>query len=73
MISACTVHNAHALLLSSSVCSNCLSGSVQLEVRLMPATNKFEVSENGNLAVSGKTSIDFMSHLQTHSHCTMNT
>ncbi|XP_056152912.1 fatty acid synthase [Lampris incognitus] len=32
-------------------------GSVQLEVRLMPATNKFEVSENGNLAVSGKVSI----------------
>lgn len=29
-------------------------GSVQLEVRLMPATNRFEVSENGNLAVSGK-------------------
>ncbi|KAM7371282.1 hypothetical protein PAMP_010767 [Pampus punctatissimus] len=33
------------------------TGSVQLEVRLMPATNKFEVSENGNLAVSGKISI----------------
>ncbi|XP_071781118.1 fatty acid synthase [Centroberyx gerrardi] len=33
------------------------TGSVQLEVRLMPATNKFEVSENGNLAVSGKVSI----------------
>ncbi|TKS90319.1 Fatty acid synthase [Collichthys lucidus] len=32
-------------------------GSVQLEVRLMPATNKFEVSENGNLAASGKVSI----------------
>ena len=30
-----------------------LSGSVQLEVRLMPAPNKFEVSENGNLTVSG--------------------
>lgn len=29
----------------------------------MPATNKFEVSENGNLAVSGKNLIDFMSHL----------
>ncbi|KTF89225.1 hypothetical protein cypCar_00017226 [Cyprinus carpio] len=29
------------------------TGSVQLEVRLMPATNRFEVSENGNLAVSG--------------------
>lgn len=33
------------------------TGSVQLEVRVMPATNKFEVSENGNLAVSGKVSI----------------
>ncbi|XP_034563602.1 fatty acid synthase [Notolabrus celidotus] len=33
------------------------SGSVQLEVRLMPATNKFEVSENGNLTVSGKVSL----------------
>ncbi|XP_034083372.1 fatty acid synthase [Gymnodraco acuticeps] len=33
------------------------SGSVQLKVHLMPATNKFEVSENGNLAVSGKVSI----------------
>ncbi|KAL4648124.1 fatty acid synthase [Arapaima gigas] len=33
------------------------TGSVQLEVRLMPATNKFEVSENGNLAVSGKVSV----------------
>eukprot|EP00064_Thunnus_orientalis_P003928 superscaffoldBa00000342_g3939 len=33
------------------------TGSVQLEVHLMPATNKFEVSENGNLAVSGKISI----------------
>uniref|UniRef100_A0A8C2AHR4 Fatty acid synthase n=1 Tax=Cyprinus carpio TaxID=7962 RepID=A0A8C2AHR4_CYPCA len=30
------------------------TGSVQLEVRLMPATNRFEVSENGNLAVSGE-------------------
>uniref|UniRef100_A0A4W6CE03 Coiled-coil domain containing 57 n=1 Tax=Lates calcarifer TaxID=8187 RepID=A0A4W6CE03_LATCA len=30
------------------------TGSVQLEVHLMPATSKFEVSENGNLAVSGK-------------------
>uniref|UniRef100_A0A4W5R3G1 Fatty acid synthase n=1 Tax=Hucho hucho TaxID=62062 RepID=A0A4W5R3G1_9TELE len=28
-----------------------------LEVRLMPATSRFEVSENGNLAVSGKVSI----------------
>ncbi|XP_039990736.1 fatty acid synthase isoform X2 [Xiphias gladius] len=33
------------------------TGSVQLEVHLMPATNRFEVSENGNLAVSGKVSI----------------
>ncbi|XP_041672485.1 fatty acid synthase [Cheilinus undulatus] len=33
------------------------SGSVQLEVRLMPATNKFEVSENGSLTVSGKVSL----------------
>eukprot|EP00062_Callorhinchus_milii_P004539 gi/632943010/ref/XP_007886730.1/ PREDICTED: fatty acid synthase [Callorhinchus milii] len=32
------------------------TGSVQLEVRLMPASNRFEVSENGNLAVSGKVS-----------------
>ncbi|XP_037134459.1 fatty acid synthase [Syngnathus acus] len=33
------------------------TGLVQLEVRFMPATNKFEVSENGNLAVSGKVSV----------------
>ncbi|CAK6981202.1 fatty acid synthase [Scomber scombrus] len=33
------------------------TGSVQLGVHLMPATNKFEVSENGNLAVSGKISL----------------
>ncbi|KAL6094787.1 fasn [Pungitius sinensis] len=33
------------------------SGSVQLKVHLMPATNRFEVSENGNLSVSGKVSI----------------
>lgn len=33
------------------------SGSIQLEVHLMPATNKFEVSENGNLTVSGKVSL----------------
>uniref|UniRef100_A0A673C4U0 Fatty acid synthase n=1 Tax=Sphaeramia orbicularis TaxID=375764 RepID=A0A673C4U0_9TELE len=33
------------------------TGAVQLEVHLMPATNKFEVSENGNLAVSGKVSL----------------
>ncbi|KAM8836140.1 fatty acid synthase [Spinachia spinachia] len=32
-------------------------GSVQLKVHLMPSTNRFEVSENGNLAVSGKVSI----------------
>uniref|UniRef100_A0A3Q2CQ33 Fatty acid synthase n=1 Tax=Cyprinodon variegatus TaxID=28743 RepID=A0A3Q2CQ33_CYPVA len=30
------------------------TGSVQLEVHLMPATSRFEVSENGNLVVSGK-------------------
>uniref|UniRef100_A0A3P8WFV6 Fatty acid synthase n=1 Tax=Cynoglossus semilaevis TaxID=244447 RepID=A0A3P8WFV6_CYNSE len=30
------------------------TGSVQLEVHLMPATRSFEISENGNLAVSGK-------------------
>ncbi|XP_059181217.1 LOW QUALITY PROTEIN: fatty acid synthase [Centropristis striata] len=30
------------------------TGSVQLKVHLMPATSKFEVSENGNLTVSGK-------------------
>ncbi|XP_035198499.1 fatty acid synthase [Oxyura jamaicensis] len=29
-------------------------GSVQLEVRIMPASHRFEVSGNGNLAVSGK-------------------
>ncbi|XP_037610720.1 fatty acid synthase [Sebastes umbrosus] len=33
------------------------TGSVQLKVHLMPATSRFEVSENGNLAVSGKVSI----------------
>ncbi|XP_068119118.1 fatty acid synthase [Hyperolius riggenbachi] len=33
------------------------TGTVQLEVRLMPASKRFEVSENGNLAVSGKISI----------------
>ncbi|KAF1419112.1 Fatty acid synthase, partial [Spheniscus mendiculus] len=32
-------------------------GSVQLEVRLMPASHSFEVSGNGNLAVSGKISL----------------
>ncbi|XP_032822786.2 fatty acid synthase [Petromyzon marinus] len=30
------------------------AGSVQLEVRLMPSSNRFEVSEGENLAVSGK-------------------
>uniref|UniRef100_A0A673JA25 Fatty acid synthase n=1 Tax=Sinocyclocheilus rhinocerous TaxID=307959 RepID=A0A673JA25_9TELE len=33
------------------------TGKIFLEVRLMPATNHFEVSENGNLAVSGKVSV----------------
>uniref|UniRef100_A0A8B9BZ50 Fatty acid synthase n=1 Tax=Anser brachyrhynchus TaxID=132585 RepID=A0A8B9BZ50_9AVES len=32
-------------------------GSVQLEVRIMPASHCFEVSGNGNLAVSGKISL----------------
>nr|XP_020670313.1 fatty acid synthase isoform X1 [Pogona vitticeps]XP_020670321.1 fatty acid synthase isoform X2 [Pogona vitticeps] len=32
-------------------------GSTQLEVRLMPASQCFEVSGNGNLAVSGKISV----------------
>ncbi|NXR62112.1 FAS synthase, partial [Rhadina sibilatrix] len=32
-------------------------GSVQLEVKLMPASRFFEVSGNGNLAVSGKISL----------------
>lgn len=31
-----------------------LAGSTQLEVRIMPASHSFEVSGNGNLAVSGK-------------------
>ncbi|XP_076154823.1 fatty acid synthase [Alosa pseudoharengus] len=43
-----TIHNATILP---------KEGSVQLEVRLMPVTNRFEVSENGNLAVSGKISL----------------
>lgn len=34
--------------------SACVAGSVQLEVRLMPASHSFEVSGNGNLSVSGK-------------------
>lgn len=34
--------------------STLFSGSVQLEVHLMPATKSFEISENGNLAVSGR-------------------
>ncbi|XP_076014659.1 fatty acid synthase [Genypterus blacodes] len=33
------------------------SGSVQLEVQLMAATSRFEVSENGHLTVSGKVSV----------------
>ncbi|XP_069807612.1 fatty acid synthase isoform X2 [Dendropsophus ebraccatus] len=33
------------------------TGVVQLEVRLMPASKRFEVSENGNLTASGKISI----------------
>ncbi|NXD84156.1 FAS synthase, partial [Halcyon senegalensis] len=33
------------------------NGSVKLEVRLMPASHCFEVSGNGNLAVSGKISL----------------
>ncbi|XP_077481477.1 fatty acid synthase [Stigmatopora argus] len=33
------------------------TGLVQLQVSFMAATNKFEVSENGNLAVSGKVSV----------------
>ncbi|XP_065591318.1 fatty acid synthase [Cyrtonyx montezumae] len=32
-------------------------GSTQLEVRIMPASHSFEVSGNGNLAVSGKISV----------------
>uniref|UniRef100_A0A8C0C365 Fatty acid synthase n=1 Tax=Buteo japonicus TaxID=224669 RepID=A0A8C0C365_9AVES len=37
-------------------------GSVQLEVRLMPASHCFEVSGNGNLAVSGKEDIPPRKH-----------
>ncbi|XP_018417291.1 PREDICTED: fatty acid synthase [Nanorana parkeri] len=33
------------------------TGIVQLEVRLMPASKRFEVSEGGNLAASGKISV----------------
>ncbi|XP_075436103.1 fatty acid synthase isoform X2 [Ascaphus truei] len=33
------------------------TGIVPLEVRLMPASKRFEVSENGNLSVSGKVSV----------------
>ncbi|XP_075135067.1 fatty acid synthase [Leptodactylus fuscus] len=47
------------------------TGVVQLEVRLMPASKRFEVSENGNLTTSGKISImeennlsDFQKHLR---------
>uniref|UniRef100_A0A3Q2DYF7 Fatty acid synthase n=1 Tax=Cyprinodon variegatus TaxID=28743 RepID=A0A3Q2DYF7_CYPVA len=41
------------------------TGSVQLEVHLMPATSRFEVSENGNLVVSGKVSITEDNDLQS--------
>lgn len=44
------------------------SGSVQLEVRLMLATSRFEVSENGNLAVSGKVSLLEDAALDTFHH-----
>uniref|UniRef100_A0A3Q4I571 Fatty acid synthase n=1 Tax=Neolamprologus brichardi TaxID=32507 RepID=A0A3Q4I571_NEOBR len=43
-----TIHRA-------TILSN--ASAVQLEVRLMPATSRFEVSENGSLTVSGKVSI----------------
>ncbi|OCT62677.1 fatty acid synthase [Xenopus laevis] len=33
------------------------TGIIQLEVRLMPASKRFEVSENGNLTASGKISV----------------
>ncbi|KAG8446408.1 hypothetical protein GDO86_014021 [Hymenochirus boettgeri] len=33
------------------------TGIVQLEVRLMPASRRFEVSENGNLTASGKITV----------------
>ncbi|XP_067914268.1 fatty acid synthase [Heterodontus francisci] len=49
------------------------TGSVQLEVRLMPASNRFEVSENNSLAVSGKVSLleetalnDFRNQIKTN-------
>uniref|UniRef100_A0A8C5H966 Fatty acid synthase n=1 Tax=Gouania willdenowi TaxID=441366 RepID=A0A8C5H966_GOUWI len=44
------------------------SGSVQLEVHITPATNRFEVSENGNLAVSGKVSPLEEAALQSFHH-----
>ncbi|CAF94659.1 unnamed protein product, partial [Tetraodon nigroviridis] len=44
------------------------TGSVQLEVRLMPATNKFEISENGNLTVSGKVNILEDTNLSSFHH-----
>uniref|UniRef100_A0A8B9MP92 Fatty acid synthase n=1 Tax=Accipiter nisus TaxID=211598 RepID=A0A8B9MP92_9AVES len=43
-------------------------GSVQLEVRLMPASRCFEVSGNGNLAVSGKEDIPPRKHLDMSSN-----
>ncbi|XP_053308944.1 fatty acid synthase [Spea bombifrons] len=49
------------------------TGSVQLEVRLMPSSKRFEVSENGNLTAGGKISImeentlsDFQNQLTSH-------
>uniref|UniRef100_A0A674MU67 Fatty acid synthase n=1 Tax=Takifugu rubripes TaxID=31033 RepID=A0A674MU67_TAKRU len=44
------------------------TGSFQLEVRLMLATNKFEISENGNLAVSGKVNILEDTNLSSFHH-----
>lgn len=46
-----------------------ITGSVQLEVRLMPATNRFEVSENGNLAVSGEFPVNVRHHSQLLDKC----
>ncbi|XP_053561686.1 fatty acid synthase [Bombina bombina] len=45
------------------------TGAVQLEVRLMPASKRFEVSENGNLAASGKICImeeNAQNHFRSH-------
>lgn len=48
------------------------TGSVQLEVCLMPGTHRFEVSENGNMAVSGK--VSFLEDTSTDAlHCQMAT